>query len=140
MLQRWTLYSWLLLSAATGLAADQASSADPYLGTWIGSWEMPGAGSGSFELTLEKDTDGTVIGRVAVTGDPEYKATLRTVTFDGPKLIARYDFPPDERAEVQLTATFEGSSATGSWSLREKAGNGAEVASGTWTVKKKVSA
>jgi hypothetical protein len=38
---------------------------------------------------------------------------------------------------VQLAATFDGNSATGTWSLREKGNSGAEVASGTWTVKKK---
>jgi hypothetical protein len=128
---------FLVLFGVAGLAGRQASSADPYLGTWNGTWEMPGAGSGGFELTLQKHKESGVSGRVAVTGDPAYTATLGTLAFDGPKLTARYDFPPDERAEVQLTARFEGNSATGTWSLREKAGNGAEVASGTWTVKKK---
>ena len=129
----------LLLYAAAGLTAERQPSSDPYLGTWVGTWEMPGAGSGGFELTLEKDPEGALIGRVSVTGDPAYKATMRTVTIDGSKLTARYDFPPDDRAEVQLTATFHGDSANGSWSLREKGGSEGEVASGTWTVKKKTS-
>ena len=136
MLQRSALCLCLLLYGVAGLAERQGSAADPYLGTWTGTWEMPGVGSGGFELTLEKDKDGAVVGRVAVSGDPAYKAALRAVAFDGPKLTARYDFPPDERAEVQLTATFDGNNARGTWSLREKAGNGDEAASGTWTVKK----
>lgn len=141
MRQRWAFCVCVLLYAAVGAAAEhQGSAADQYLGTWTGTWEMPGAGSGGFELTLEKDKEGAVTGRVSVTGDPAYKAALRTLAFDGPKMTASYDFPPDERAEVQLTAKFEGDSATGTWSLREKGNSGAEVASGTWTVKKKVAA
>ena len=141
MHQRRTLCLCFFLCAAVGLAAaHQGSAADPYLGTWTGTWEMPGVGSGGFELTLEKDKDGAVVGRVAVSGDPAYKAALRTLAFDGPKLTAFYDFPPDERAEVQLTATFDGNSASGTWALREKAGNGDVAASGTWTVKKKTAA
>jgi hypothetical protein len=119
--------------------AQQGSAGERFVGTWAGTWEMPGAGSGGFELTLEKGKDGAVIGNVAVTGEPAYKATIKTLSFDGPKMTALYDFPPDERAEVQLVATFDGSAANGTWVLREKAG-GAEVASGTWTVKKKAAA
>jgi hypothetical protein len=126
----------VVLLGTTDPSAQQGSSGEQYVGTWAGTWEMPGAGSGGFELTLEKDKDGAVIGNVAVTGDPAYKASIKTLSFDGPKMTARYDFPPDDRAEVHLAATFDGGGANGTWSLREKAGS-TEVASGTWTVKKK---
>jgi hypothetical protein len=116
-----------VLFAATGYAQD-------YAGIWSGTWD--GAGSGGFELTLEKGKDGALGGKVSVTGEPSYKANLKSVKFDGPKMMALYDFTPDERAEVAITATFEGDTAKGTWVLRGKDGSG-EVASGGWTVKRK---
>jgi hypothetical protein len=110
----------------------QSSQAD-LTGTWTGTWE--GAGSGGLELTLEKGTDGRLGGQVSVTGEPTYKAALKTLTFEGQKMNATYDFPPDESAEVTLTASFDGNTAKGTWAVTQKAGG--EVASGTWTVTKK---
>lgn len=107
--------------------------ADDVVGTWTGTWD--GAGSGGFELTLEKTKDGALGGKVSVTGEPTYKATLKTATFDGKKLAATYDFPPDERAEVILAGTVDGGTLKGTWTVRGKDGSG-EVASGGWTVKK----
>jgi hypothetical protein len=133
----WIAPAVFLLSAAvrsTVLPAAEASSNEEYVGVWSGTWE--GAGSGGFELTIEKGKDGSLAGRVSVTGEPTYKATLKTLSFDGPKMTGSYDFPPDTAAEVMLAATFESSSAKGAWSVREKA-NGNEVASGTWAVAKK---
>jgi hypothetical protein len=119
--------------AAHGIAQD-ASAGEKYVGVWSGTWE--GAGSGGFELTLEKAKDGTLMGRVSVTGEPTYKATLSALSFDGPKMTARYDFPPEPAAEVLLTATFESDGAKGTWSLRET-GSTTDVANGTWSVVKK---
>lgn len=119
--------------AAHGRAQD-ASAGQQYIGVWSGTWE--GAGSGGFELTLEKAADGTLTGKVSVTGEPTYKATLSALSFDGPKMTARYDFPPEPAAEVVLAATFESDTAKGTWSVREK-GSTADVASGTWSVAKK---
>ncbi len=51
-------------------------------------------------------------------------------------MTAKYDFPPDENIAVVLEATFEGKSAKGTWAAREKA-NGADLATGTWTVTRK---
>ena len=88
-------------------------------------------------MTLEKGKDGGVAGRVSVTGEPTYKATFKTLSFDGKTMNARYDFPPSEAdAEVWLAATFDGNKADGTWSLRVKA-DGSEVAAGTWSVTKK---
>jgi hypothetical protein len=113
----------------------ETTAAEQFLGTWTGKWDGAGSGGG-FELTLEKDKDGAVGGKVSVTGEPAYKATVKTLSFDGKKMTAKYDFPPDEAAEVVLAASFDGNTATGTWSLREKAG-GTEVATGGWTVTRK---
>lgn len=117
-----------VLFAAAGYAQD-------YAGVWNGTWDGAGGGGG-FELTLEKGKDGALTGKVSVTGEPTYKANLKSVKFDGPKMMALYDFTPDERAEVAITATFEGDTGKGTWTLRGKDGSG-EVASGGWTVKRK---
>jgi hypothetical protein len=128
-----------VLCAALSVAAQQgdgAKAGEQYAGVWSGTWDGAGSGGGGFELALEKPKDGPVTGRVSVTGEPSYKANLKTVTFDGAKMTAKYDFTPDEAAEVVLTATFDAGKATGEWSLREKA-SGNEVASGGWKVARK---
>jgi hypothetical protein len=122
----------LMCSAAQ--RGDPAANGEQFLGTWSGSWEAQGA-NGGFELTLEKGKAGSVECRVAVTGEPAYKANCKSLSFDGKNMSAKYDFPPDEAAEVVLATTFEEKKATGTWSLRAKAGN-TEVASGTLTVTK----
>lgn len=138
MHKRWVVWLWIVILGATCAAAQRGAEGskpgEQFLGTWAGTWD--GSGSGGFELTLEKDKNGAVGGSVSVTGDPTYKATLKTLAFDGKKMIATYDFPPDPTGEVRLAATFDGVTATGTWSLREKA-NGNEVASGGWKVTKK---
>ena len=125
-----------LLLGVVSMQAQQSggAAASDLLGTATGAWE--GAGStGGFELTLEKGTDGSTAGRVSVTGEPAYKATIRTLTFDGKKMTATYDFPPDDSMEVVLTVTFDGNTAEGPWSARQKAGG--YIASGTLTLSRK---
>ena len=124
---RKTSWMWCLLfvAAAVTLAAAQRGAEpspkpDQYVGTWPGSWEGAGS-SGGFELTIEQAKDGPLTGKVAVTGEPAYNVTLKSIAFDGKKMTGRYDFPADESAEVLLAATFEGNKATGTWSLRAKA-------------------
>ena len=127
----------LALFAAIASAGQKGAEGTPpgeqFVGTWSGSWEG-GGGSGGFELILEKAKDGSTGGRVSVTGEPTYKATLETVSFEGPKMTARYKFPPDENMRVVLVTTFEGNTAKGTWALLDPGGG--EFASGTWTVKK----
>ena len=65
-----------------------------------------------------------------------YSAELKSVAFEGPKMTATYDFPLDPSAEVIMTATFEGSVAKGTWSLRPK-GQPDELASGGIAVTRK---
>jgi hypothetical protein len=136
--------SWLccllFVAAAVCSTAAQAGSGvapktDALIGTWPGTWDGAGSGGG-FELTFETAKDGPVTGKVSVTGEPTYKATLRSITFDGKKMTAKYDFPADETAEVTLAGTFDGAKATGTWSLAAK-GTDTVVISGGWTVTRK---
>jgi hypothetical protein len=134
-----TLFAILLAAAVAGGPALQnapdKAGADQYVGTWSGQWDGNGSGGG-FELTIEKAPDGALTGRVSVTGEPTYKATLKKIAFDGNKMTGAYDFTPNNEAEVLLTAAFEGNTAKGTWSLRAKA-DGTEVATGGWNVTRK---
>jgi hypothetical protein len=136
---RCCVWLWLVVFGALCSAAQRGDQKSPageqFVGTWSGSWDVAGSGGG-FELTLEKDKSDTVIGKVSVTGEPTYKAEFKSLSFDGNKMTAKYDFPPDDRVEVALTAVFEGNTAKGTWSAREK-GSDSEVATGGWTVTKK---
>jgi hypothetical protein len=126
----------VLVSGAAPIAQEKTPGAPSALhGTWSGSWEGMGQ-SGGFELTLEKPKEKAAGGRVAVTGEPTYNAELKTLAFDGGRMTATYDFPPDDQMEIELSATFEGSSAKGTWTVRQKADK-SEVATGTWTVTRK---
>ena len=119
---------------AAPVVAGQAPG-EKYVGTWTGTWD--GAGSGDFEMTLDKAKDGPLGGRVAVATDGgNYNANFRTLSFDGPKMTARYDFPLDASAEIVVTANFEDKSAKGTWAMRPKGQEG-DIAAGTFTVTKK---
>jgi hypothetical protein len=131
-----SIWVWVIVVGVVCSAAQGGRPAgEQYMGTWMGTWEGAGA-TGGFELTLEKDKDKTEVigGRVSVTGEPTYQATLKTVAFDGPKMTATYNFPPEPSVEVRLACVFEGGTAKGTWSAFDAGGN--EVLSGTWTVKK----
>ena len=138
MRNRLSVWLFVLTFGAIAFAAQRGEGPPPgeqFVGTWSGSWEGAGS-SGGFELTLEKSKEGALTGKVSVTGEPTYSATFKSLAFDGKKMTAKYDFPPDSAAEVALDATFDGNKAAGGWSLLEKA-SGTEVVSGTWSVSKK---
>jgi hypothetical protein len=125
--------SWIALPAH--IDARQASSGEQYAGMWTGTYD--GAGSGQFEMTLDKGQGGTMTGKVSVkTEGGDYSADLKSVTFDGAKMSARYDFPLDPSAEIVMTATFDGATGKGTWSMRPK-GQGDELAGGTIALTKK---
>jgi hypothetical protein len=128
-----------LFAAIAHVAAQReggaGAPADRFIGAWSGSWEGAG-GSGGIEVTFERDKDKGLTGKLAVTGEPTYNATFASVVFDGAKMTAKYDYPPEPAAEVVLSATFEGNGAIGTWLLREK-GSGSEVASGSWKISRK---
>jgi len=138
--------SWLLVlvvCCAVGTAsrsvAAQSSTAESYAGTWSGTWDSDSAGSGKFDLILEKGQNGAMTGRVAVTtdgGGGDYTADLRTVEFNGKKMAASYDFPLDPSAEVVIAADFDEGAAKGTWSLRPK-GQASELVGGKWVVGRK---
>lgn len=133
------VWLWLFIFGAMCSAAqrgdEKSSSGEEFVGTWSGTWDTSGSGGG-FELTLEKGKDGAVSGKVSVTGEPTYKAAFKALSFEGKKMNAKYDFPADAGGEVVIAASFDGNTATGTWSLREKA-NDNEVATGGWTVTRK---
>jgi hypothetical protein len=136
--------SWLLLLMCCAVCsgspsvAGQTSNAESYAGTWSGTWDSDSAGSGTFDLILEKGQKGALTGKVAVTtdGGGDYTADLRTLEFDGKKMAAKYDFPLDPSAEIVVAADFEERAANGTWSLRPK-GQASELAGGKWVVTKK---
>jgi hypothetical protein len=138
-------FSWLLVLVCCAVCtaprsvAGQSSNAESYAGTWSGTWDSDSAGSGTFDLILEKGQNGAMTGKVAVTtdgGGGDYTAELRTLEFDGKKMAAKYDFPLDPSAEIVVAADFEEHAAKGTWSLRPK-GQASELAGGKWTVAKK---
>ena len=139
MRKRYCVWLWLFifgaLCSAAQRGAEGASTGEEFVGTWSGSWEGMGA-SGGFEVTLEKGKDGAVSGGVSVTGEPTYKARFTSLSFDGKKMTAKYDFTPEPAAEVVLTIVFDGNTAKGPWSLREKA-TGNEAATGSISMTKK---
>ena len=113
----------------------QASGGEQFAGTWAGTYD--GGGMGQFEMTLDKDKDGAMTGRVNVNGDgATYSADLRSIVFDGAKMTAKYDFPLDPSAEIVMTATFESASAKGTWILKPKT-QPDEIASGGIAVTRK---
>ena len=137
MRQSWAVFILLVMFGVVGSAqrgSEGTSNGEQFVGTWTGSWDS-GTSSGGFELTLEKGKDGVVGGRVSVTGEPTYKATFKALSFDGNKMTAKYDFPPDESAEIALAATFEGGKASGTWAAQAKGSDDA-LLTGTWTVTK----
>ena len=139
MRNRWWVCLFLVICGAFVSAAQRGEgppAGEQFVGTWAGTWE--GAGSaGGIELVLEKGKDAELTGRVSIAGDPAYTATFKTLKFDGKKMTATYDFPPDPTAvEIMIDATFDGTKATGAWSATDKSG-GSQVASGTWSVSKK---
>ena len=133
----WCVFFLVAAISVVGAQRGPEGSSKPadVAGTWSGTWEGGGS-SGGFELTLEQPKEGPMTGKVSVTGEPAYQATLKTLAFDGKKMTAKYDFTPDDQAEVALASTFDGNKCTGTWSLHAKA-TGDEVASGTWTVTRK---
>jgi hypothetical protein len=128
-----------LLTAATlaliGAVALAQVDISAFVGTWAGSWE--GGGTGRFDLTIEKGSDGQPSGGVAVgTDQGDYTAKFKQLSFEGQSMKARYEFPLDSQADVVVTGTFNGAAAEGTWSLVPKDGDQV-FAGGGWKVAKK---
>jgi hypothetical protein len=115
-------------------AAD--APANRYAGTWNGTWE--GGGTGRFDMTLAAGADGTMTGSVSVgTEGGDYTAKFTTLSFDGNKMHAKYNYPLDEQGEITVEGTFDAGKGMGTWGLGQKGQNGPALANGTWTVSKK---
>jgi hypothetical protein len=128
-----------LLTAATlalvGAVALAQADISAFVGTWTGSWE--GGGTGRFDLTIEKGSDGQPTGGVSVgTDQGDYTAKFKQLSFEGQNMKARYEFPLDAQADVVVTGTFNGGAAEGTWSLVPKDGDQV-FAGGGWKVAKK---
>jgi hypothetical protein len=132
-----------LVMALTGIGYargdGQAKAADRHLGTWVGTWASSGegGGAGELEVTIENGKQGALAGRLKATGgESGHTAVFKTLSFDGNKMSATYDYPLGEGGEIAMEATFEGSTAKGTWTLHPP-GQGGQDARGTWTVTKK---
>ena len=124
-----------LCGGAARAGAWQASGGEQYAGMWSGTYD--GSGTGPFEMTLGKNEDGAMTGKVNVTTDGgNYSADLKSVSFQGAKMSATYDFPLAPEAEIVMTVTFDGKSEKGTWSLRPKGAND-ELAAGGLAIEKK---
>lgn len=121
--------------ALLGALAVAQSDIAAFVGTWGGTWE--GGGSGRFDLTIERGSDGQPAGGVSVgTDQGDYTAEFKELSFEGQNMKARYEFPLDSQADVAITGTFNGGTAEGTWSLVAKGGDQA-FAGGSWKVAKK---
>jgi hypothetical protein len=131
-MRRWVTAATLALLGAVALAQSDISA---FVGTWNGNWE--GGGTGRFDLTIEKGSDGQPAGGVSVgTDQGDYTAKFKQLSFEGQNMKARYEFPLDSQADIVVAGTFNGSAAEGTWSLVAKDGD-QPFAGGTWKVAKK---
>src|SRR4029453_15155867 len=132
MMRKWVTAAALAL---LGVVAVAQSDIAAFVGTWNGSWE--GGGTGRFDLTIEKGSDGQPAGGVSVgTEQGDYTAKFKELSFDGQNMKARYEFPPPAQAHGAVTGKFGGGAAEGTWSLVAKGGD-QSFAGGTWKVTKK---
>lgn len=131
-MRRWVTAATLALVGAVALAQSDISA---FTGTWNGTWE--GGGTGRFDLTIEKGSDGQPTGGVSVgTDQGDYTAKFKQLSFEGQNMKARYEFPPDPQADIVVAGTFNGGAAEGTWNLVAKDGD-QPFAGGTWKVAKK---
>jgi hypothetical protein len=133
------LFAFLFIAGAAILSAPEASAksddSDLLVGTWEGTWS--GGSSGNVGMTISKGAGGKLSGSISPKPDQGdgYTVALKSVEISSGKLTLKFEDPNGE-SEITLTATVEGKSAKGNYSVRQK-GDGSEVDSGTWTVTKK---
>ncbi|HMN44914.1 MAG TPA: hypothetical protein PKE27_10090 [Povalibacter sp.] len=125
-------FAALMLIVAGAFSVLQAADGSRFAGKWTGTWEGGGSG-GSLVLTIAAGADA---GEVAVGQDTgDYTATFASVSVADDRLTIRYPYTPDPQADILLTGTFAGDSASGEWNMVAK-GESTSFASGTWTVKR----
>ncbi len=104
---------WAAVYFSVAAAADE----DQYVGTWKGSWEG-GGGSGRFDMTFARGSDGQLTASVAVGTDMgDYNAKFSKAAFVSEKFTGAYDYPPDVQGEViiQDRSTRRMPRARGPW-------------------------
>src|SRR5258708_39569096 len=72
--------------------AEGVAKPEQFVGTWSGTWDGGGSGGG-FELTLVQGQDRPVSGWVSVTGEPTYKAVMKSVALPGKELTTKDGLP-----------------------------------------------
>jgi len=126
----------IALSVGLGALHAQSPSSGDVVGTWSGTYS--GEASGKYTMVFSRDAAGKFGGTVEATADAgnSYTATFKSVVVDGKTVKMAYDDPENATAEVQLEATVDGSSMTGTWKSVDTAAKSV-VASGTLTGSKR---
>jgi hypothetical protein len=140
---RISLILCVLIAVFSNVGAAQGDAKPPqefdqYLGTWAGTWAgSEGGGGGELELVIEKGKDGQPTGRIkAAGGESGHSAIIKTLSFQGNQMTARYEYPLGEGGEIVMEAAFEATTGKGTWRLQPPGGSSEPVARGTWTVTK----
>jgi len=124
----------LAIVLTVGLSAPyaQSSSSGDVAGTWSGTYS--GDGSGKYTMVLSRDAAGKIGGTVEATADAgnSYTATFKSVVVAGKTVKMAYDDPENATNEVQLEATMDGNSMTGTWKSVDTVAKSV-VATGTFT-------
>ena len=128
-----------MVFSSVGFGQGSSKAADAYLGTWAGTWaaSTEEGGTGELEITIEKGKDGALAGKMKASGgESGHSAAFKTLTVEGNKMIAKYDYPLGDGGEIVLEGDLDGTKAKGTWRLTPP-GQPADVARGTWTTAKK---
>jgi hypothetical protein len=130
-----SLLALVLIVSLSPLHAQSASSGD-VVGTWSGTYS--GDASGKYTMVYSRDAAMKIGGTVEATADAGngYTATFKSVVVDGTTVKMAYDDPESATVEVQLEATVDGNSMTGTWKSVDT-GAKSVVASGTFTGSKR---
>lgn len=120
------------LSLSAAHAQSSSSAGDRLIGTWSGTYS--GEASGKFTMVFALDAAKKIGGTVQATADAGngYTATFKSVIVDGTSVKMAYDDPESAGAEVQLEATLDGATMTGTWKSIDT-GAKSVIASGTFT-------
>ena len=109
----------LVLTLIVGVNSTQAlsssSAGDQVVGTWSGTYA--GDASGKYTMVFSRDAANKIGGTVEATADAGngYTATFKSVVVDDKTVKMAYDDPENAAMEVQLEATVDGNSMTGTW-------------------------
>ena len=130
--------SLLVVALAVGFTPvhAQSSASDRVIGTWTGTYA--GDGSGKYTMVLSREAADKIGGTVEAVSDDgnTFKATFKSVVVEGTTVKMAYDNPGNDATEVQLEATMDSGSMTGTWKSVDTSAKSV-VASGTFTGSKR---